>query len=117
MSVDPSGNEHPHGNPAIGLISDSHGLPETMAAALEYLKKHQCGTLYHLGDMCDSLHPETADACVELLQEYRVRGIKGNNDHSVIVNQAGKSNKSIRPETLDYLKQLPLVEIFKGLLP
>jgi len=95
--------------PLIGLIADSHGRAKTMAAALEYLKAERCTHLYHLGDICDSLHPETADACVELLQDYQVKSVKGNNDHSIVVNQASRKTPSIRPETLHYLEQLPLV--------
>ena len=109
MPVTAATRQAPHGGPLIGLVSDSHGRVETIAAALKYLKAERCGNLYHLGDICDSLHPESADACVELLRNYQVKSVKGNNDHSIVVNQAGRKTPSIKPETLDYLKRLPLV--------
>lgn len=99
----------PAGGTLIGLISDSHGQVKPLANGLAYLKDNGCDTLYHLGDICDSLHPKTADACVGLLRDFQVRCVKGNNDHSIVVNHTGRENASIQTETLDYLRQLPLV--------
>ena len=106
----------PLGGTLIGLISDSHGQPKRLASGLAYLKDQGCDTLYHLGDICDSLHPETADACVGLLRDFQVRCVKGNNDHSIVINYADRESTSIRIETLDYLRQLPLVSRLEGSL-
>jgi predicted phosphodiesterase len=97
------------GGTLIGFISDSHGQVKRLANGLAYLKDKGCDTLYHLGDICDSLHPETADACMGLLRDFQVRCVKGNNDHSIVVNHTGRESASIQTETLDYLRQLPLV--------
>jgi predicted phosphodiesterase len=48
----------------IGIMADSHGQPDTIKAALAALSNLACRTVYHLGDVCDSAHPETAEACV-----------------------------------------------------
>ena len=61
----------------VGIIADSHGCPETIAAALTILEGKGCRRIFHLGDICDSSHPETADACIELVRAHRVSAILG----------------------------------------
>jgi len=93
----------------IGIVADSHGQAEPLADGLAFLREKGCGTLYHLGDICDSLHPETADTCVSLLLEFEVNCVKGNNDHAVVVNHEGRKSASVHADTVDYLRGLPLV--------
>jgi predicted phosphodiesterase len=93
----------------IGIVADSHGQAEPLANGLAFLRKKGCGTLYHLGDICDSLHPETADTCVGLLLEFGVTCVKGNNDHAVVVSHEGRKSASVHADTVDYLRGLPLV--------
>jgi predicted phosphodiesterase len=101
----------------IGIVADSHGQAESLADGLAFLRKKGCDTLYHLGDICDSLHPETADTCVGLLLEFEVNCVKGNNDHAVVVNHGGRKSASVHVDTVDYLRGLPLViEFPKSLL-
>ena len=64
------------GTAMIGIMADSHGQAETIAAALGVLKSIDCRSIYHLGDVCDSTHPETAEACLGLLRDLRVIIIK-----------------------------------------
>jgi predicted phosphodiesterase len=68
------------GGDLIGIMADSHGKSETIEAAIELLKNRKCDRIYHLGDVCDSAHPETAHTCVHPLQINNVVTIKGNND-------------------------------------
>jgi len=89
-------------------MADSHGRPETIALALEALRRQGCERIFHLGDICDSMHAETADACVRLLQAHDVSALKGNNDHAVVVNHAGREDGPVSGATVHYLKQLPL---------
>ena len=116
----PKSTEHGRQNPdghLIGIVSDSHGQVEALTDALAFLRKKGCDTLYHLGDVCDSLHPETADACVGMLRECHVTCVKGNNDHTIVVNHRGRESESIRADTVDYLRQLPMVvELKESLL-
>jgi predicted phosphodiesterase len=111
-----SHRRHPRDTPLIGLISDSHGRADLLANALAFMKRKGCDTIYHLGDICDSLHPETADACVGLLREFQVNGVKGNNDHSLVVNHDGRERSAIQAETIGYLRALPLVIRVEGSL-
>ena len=60
----------------IGIMADSHGQPETITAALGMLTDIDCRPIYHLGDVCDSTHPETAEACLGPLRDSRVIIIK-----------------------------------------
>jgi predicted phosphodiesterase len=91
-------------------MADSHGKPETILAALAALKKLNCRPIYHLGDVCDSMHPETAESCLRPLQENQVIAIKGNNDHALVANNRGREETSVSPAVLEYLQSLPLVQ-------
>lgn len=92
----------------IGIMADSHGRSQSLARALFFFKEHGCETLYHLGDICDSAHPETADRCVDLLRESNAFGIKGNNDHQVVVNHEGRQPAQPASTTIEYLQHLPM---------
>ena len=94
----------------IGIMADSHGQPETIAAALGVLTNIDCRPIYHLGDVCDSTHPETAEACLGPLQDPRVIIIKGNNDQAIVANHIGQARPPVSPEVLQYLKNLPLIK-------
>ena len=116
MAGPPSKHPNPDDGTPVGIVADSHGQVEPLAAALAYLRQKGCVTIYHLGDICDSLDPGTADACVQLLRKYRVHSVKGNNDHMIVANQTGRKKLSIGGETLAYLKTLPLVIHHGGII-
>jgi predicted phosphodiesterase len=94
----------------IGIMADSHGKPETILAALDVLKGLNCRRIYHLGDVCDSTRPETAEACLGPLREQRVITIKGNNDHAIVANHLGRKEAPISSNILKYIQHLPLVQ-------
>jgi len=98
----------------VGIMADSHGQPETIAAAIAFLRGRDCHRIYHLGDICDSSSPETAETCVHILQENGVLAVKGNNDHAIVVSQQGRSGASISQTTYDYLRGLPPVAEYRG---
>ena len=93
-------------------MADSHGKPGTILAALAALKELNCRPIYHLGDVCDSMHPETAESCLRPLQDNQVIAIKGNNDHALVANNRGREKTSVSPAVLEYLQSLPLVQTY-----
>ena len=93
----------------IGIMADSHGNPEIVRAALGAFRGLNCRRIYHLGDVCDSTRPETAEACLKPLQEQRVITIKGNNDHAIVANHTGRKDAPLAPGILKYIQKLPLV--------
>ena len=97
----------------IGIMADSHGQPDTIRDALVVFAAVDCESIYHLGDICDSTHPETADACLRLLQERRVKTIKGNNDQAILANHAGRDGSPVSPQSLQTLKHLELVRYYQ----
>jgi predicted phosphodiesterase len=97
-------------------MADSHGQSETIETALYLLKNRGCRHIYHLGDICDSTHPETAGACLRPLQENRVITIKGNNDHAIVANHLGRKKTPVPPEALKYLERLPLMKYYRNAL-
>ena len=92
----------------IGIMADSHGQPAPIVAAIEYLSERDCERIYHLGDVCDSAHPETAADCLRPLLAHGVMIIKGNNDHALVANHAGQEPAPVAETVLDTLKNLPL---------
>jgi predicted phosphodiesterase len=100
----------------IGIMADSHGQSETIEDALALLKDRGCQPIYHLGDICDSTHPETAGACLQPLQMHRVITIKGNNDHAIVANHIGRKKTPVSPEILQYLQRLPLMKYYRNAL-
>jgi predicted phosphodiesterase len=92
----------------IGIMADSHGNRQSIARAIGIFRQCDCLAIYHLGDICDSLRPETADACVDLLRRHYILGIKGNNDHTLAVNLRNNTASCISSDTITYLEQLPL---------
>jgi len=87
-------------------MADSHGKPDTIAAAVDLFKSKACLYMYHLGDICDSGYPETVESCVSILTANNVTAVKGNNDHAISTNHPGGK---ISKETIGYLSALPLV--------
>jgi predicted phosphodiesterase len=50
----------------IGTMADSHGQAAAIRNALAVFADAGCRLVYHLGDVCDSTRPETANACMRL---------------------------------------------------
>ena len=92
----------------IGLMADSHGQPGTIAAAVACLNQRRCTQIFHLGDICDSFQPDSALACIELLQAHRIQALKGNNDHTMAVNLAGHNDQALQT-VARFLHALPLI--------
>jgi len=99
----------------LGIMADSHGESDKIVAALDFFSANDCDGYIHLGDICDSAHPETAEACVRPLIEAGVLAIKGNNDHQIDVNHTARSGSSghrdglIPPDILEFIHDLPLL--------
>ena len=93
----------------IGIISDSHGKPETIINAVRHLKNIKCDKIIHLGDICDTLFPETCDKCIQVLKENDIVAVKGNNDHMLQLNQIGNSQSPVNKKSLSFLENLPPV--------
>ena len=97
----------------IGIMADSHGNPEIIRTALDAIKGMNCRRIYHLGDVCDSNRPETAEACLEPLQAQLVITIKGNNDHAIVANHIGRRDATLSSDILKYIQNLPLMQSYK----
>jgi len=92
----------------IGIMADSHGQAAPIAAAIEYFGRRDCRRIFHLGDVCDSVHPETAEGCLRPLLAHGVTIVKGNNDHTLVANHADRHPVSVGASVLGTLQKLPL---------
>jgi len=97
----------------IGIMADSHGQVAPIRDAFAVFDDAGCRSIYHLGDVCDSNHPETASACMRLLQDRRVQTIKGNNDQAIVANHIDREKSPVPPEVLRALKKLELVKYYQ----
>ena len=97
----------------IGIMADSHGQVAPIRDALAVFDDVGCHSIYHLGDVCDSNHPETANACMGLLQDRGVQTIKGNNDQAIVANHIDREKSPVPPEVLRALKRLELVKYYQ----
>lgn len=93
----------------IGLIADSHGKNELLLQAISEVKEHGAEELIHLGDLCDSLNPHSAEDTVNILKENTIPGVLGNNEYSIISEHHNEHVKNISSAVLDYLSGLPYI--------
>jgi len=96
------------GSNFIGIISDSHGDINILKSAVINLKK-KCSSIFHLGDICQSYKYDNIDECINILIKNNVNAIKGNNDHSIIVNINDNHKNRVNKNSISYIKSLPLV--------
>ena len=97
----------------IGIMADSHGQVAPIRDALAVFDDVGCRSIYHLGDVCDSSHPETASACMGLLQDRGVQTLKGNNDQAIVANHIDREESPVPPEVLGALQRLELVKYYQ----
>jgi predicted phosphodiesterase len=97
----------------VGIMADSHGNAGSIAGAIEFLKKEHCDAIFHLGDICDSFNPDTVEDCVGLLLKHGVCSLKGNNDHTIVVNHSGKKLPQVSNRVISYLADLPLKKRYR----
>ena len=88
----------------IGIMADTHGDAGLIAAGAECLRGRGCGRLFHLGDICDSAHPEGAAACLQQVAHQRIAPIRGNNEHTLLLDRS----PTVAPEILAAIEAMPL---------
>ena len=95
----------------IGIIADSHGNLEAAAEAIRLLKGRGADLLVHLGDFCDSMRYDRTAAMIDLLQEYGVLAVKGNNDFLVqnMLADARRPPDAEGVKMLAFLRDVPVV--------
>ena len=89
---------------AIGIIADSHSRNDRTRRAIEDLRAKGAECIVHLGDICDSLRPESQNEVLGLITAPGVMGVLGNNEYSLLTD--GYSGM-LDADSRAYLKQLP----------
>lgn len=92
---------------AVGIMADSHGSAESIRAALQVMERIPCRKVFHLGDICDSLRPESAAACVAAVQDNGVTAILGNNDRTLLTANRDRNGPTLPLDVANYLNDLP----------
>ncbi len=93
----------------LGLIADSHGDNDLLLKAIRTVIDAGAHTIVHLGDICDSLAPNSAEDAVKILKEHAVRGVMGNNEYSIISEHHNEHVKNVSQEIHTYLSNLPYI--------
>lgn len=98
---------HPGKLAPIGLVADSHGRNDLLSAAIHILTDMGAEHLFHLGDICDSLAPDTLVDAVEILNRHAVRAVKGNNEYTILAENNHEDVCRVSPELMVFLRGLP----------
>jgi predicted phosphodiesterase len=96
----------------LGIVADSHGLPDKLREGIDVLRNRGAEEILHLGDVADTLRPETVDECIRLLIENRIRGVMGNHEYSLVMHHFKRYPEKFSREAMHYVYSLPwLIEI------
>lgn len=98
----------------IGILADSHGRVEALGSGIEALRSRDADRLIHLGDVTDTLRPETVDECVRLLIESRVDGVLGNHEYSLVTHHFKRYPERFSEAAMSYVRSLPYVLEISG---
>jgi predicted phosphodiesterase len=89
---------------SIGIIADSHSQNARIRNAIDALRSMGAEYIVHLGDICDSLKPETLPEALAILNGHGVKGVLGNNEYSLLTETY---NGSLDPDSRMHIKGLP----------
>ncbi|MFH1985010.1 MAG: metallophosphoesterase family protein [Pseudomonadota bacterium] len=90
----------------VGVMADSHGSAAAIAAALAIFAANGCRRVVHLGDICDSESPATANAATRPLMDASVLTVMGNNEHAVLQRAGTQFEIDVRVRA--FMATLPL---------
>lgn len=88
----------------IGLMADSHGDATGIDAAARCFLDRGCSLGIHLGDIGDTTRPATLEACLDRLAAHGILPIRGNNDHTLLLNQS----QLVSARAMAIIRQMPL---------
>jgi predicted phosphodiesterase len=88
----------------IGIMADSHGKVEMIVRAAAVLQSRGCAMCIHLGDIIDTTLPGTIDACLHALGTGRIKAIRGNNEHTLLLNRSSWLDR----KAMDVIRSMPL---------
>ena len=99
-------------------MADSHGHIRVMSKCIERLKSYEMDLIIHLGDFFDSQYFENVMDIHEMIQEYQILAVKGNNDYQFeksLMNGCPHHIPSIhREKVLSFLLSVPLKRVINN---
>ena len=93
----------------LGILTDSHGRAEALREGIQALRARGVDRLIHLGDVADTLRPETLDECVGILIENDINGVLGNHEYSFVTHFFKRYPERFSEAAMEYLRALPYV--------
>ncbi len=91
----------------IGILADSHGGVAQLREGIRELRRRNADMLIHLGDMTDTLKPETTNECAEILVRNKVGGVLGNHEYSLVMHHFKRYPERFSESTRKYVSSLP----------
>ena len=93
----------------VGILADSHGRADLLQIGIEVLRSRRAEKLVHLGDVTDTLRPETVDECAEILLRDGIEGVMGNHEYSLVTHHFKRYPDRFAERAKDYIRSLPYV--------
>lgn len=93
----------------VGILADSHGRADLLQIGIEILRSRRVEKLVHLGDVTDTLRPETVDECAEILLRDGIEGVMGNHEYSLVTHHFKRYPDRFAERAKDYIRSLPYV--------
>lgn len=102
----------------VGIFSDIHGNLHALQSVLEKLKEEAVDAMICCGDVVG--YGANPNECVEVLRELNIPTLAGNHDYAALglvdityFNDVARrailwTREELKPENLDFLKELPL---------
>ena len=93
----------------IGILADSHGRIDSLTGGIKVLTERKVDRMIHLGDMTDTLKPETVNECVHILIENHIDGVLGNHEYSFVAHHFKRYPEKFSDSAMEYVRLLPYV--------
>lgn len=98
----------------IGILADSHGRVDALVKGIEALRGRKVDKLLHLGDMTDTLRPETVDESIGALIENDIDGVLGNHEYSFVTHHFKRYPERFSESAMEYMRSLPYMLEISG---
>jgi len=74
---------------------------------IEALNGRKVDKLLHLGDVTDTLKPETVNECTQILIENNIDGVLGNHEYSFVAHHFKRYPEKFSESAMQYVRSLP----------
>jgi predicted phosphodiesterase len=96
-------------------LADSHGRVDTLVDGIGVLTERNVDKIIHLGDITDTLKPETVNECARILVKNRIDGVLGNHEYSFVAHHFKRYPEKFSDAAMEYVRSLPYILEISGI--